>query len=159
MLVKDLLEELGYADSPFFLRKGSKEFATASGVGHILRAAAKPQCSLLGVYTLNDEDNPTSAISPVVYVCQAKTEAAADDVHRLVWNQDIVPFLIVYTPVGVKFYSGFEYDRGGNGRISKLLSFNEASRLAKQFHSDEINSGRLWSTWSKRIKPKCRVNW
>jgi len=159
MLVKDLLEELGYADSPFFLRKGSKEFATASGVGHILRAAAKPQCSLLGVYTLNDEDNPTATASPVVYVCQAKTEAAADDVHRLVWNQDIVPFLIVYTPVGVKFYSGFEYDRAGNGRISKLLSFNEASRLAKQFHSDEINSGRLWSAWSKQIKPKCRVNW
>ncbi|MEJ7590803.1 MAG: N-6 DNA methylase, partial [Planctomycetaceae bacterium] len=84
---------------------------------------------------------------------------AADEIHRLVWNQDIVPFLIVYTPVGVKFYSGFEYAEGGTGHLSKLLSFNEASRLAKQFHADEINSGRLWSAWSKRIKPKCRVNW
>jgi len=159
MLVENLLEELGYADSPFFLRKGSKEFATASGVGHILRAAAKPQCSLLGVYTLNDAENPAATTAPVVYVCKAKSEAAADEIHRLVWNQDIVPFLIVYTPVGVKFYSGFEYAKGGTGHLSNLLSFIEASRLAKQFHADEINSGRLWSAWSKRIKPKCRVNW
>ena len=159
MLVEDLLTELGYADSPFFLKKGSREFATATGVGHIFRAASKPQCSLLGVYTLNDTENPVSTTAPVVYVCKAKTEAAADEVHRLVWNQDIVPFLVVYTPVGVKFYSGFEYEQGKTGHLSKLLSFNEASRLAKQFHSEEINCGRLWSTWSKHINPKCRVNW
>lgn len=159
MLVENLLEELGYADSPFFLKKGTKEFATASGVGHILRSATKPECSLLGVYTLNDPENLASTTAPVVYVCKARTEAAADEIHRLVWNQDIVPFLIVYTPVGVKFYSGFEYAQDGTGHLSKLLSFNEASRLAKEFHSDEINSGRLWSAWSKRIKPQCRVNW
>ena len=96
---------------------------------------------------------------PIVYVCQAKTEQAADEVHRLVWNQDIVPFLIVYTPVGIKVYSGFEYSKNGDGQLFPLRAFNEASSIAKQFHSQEIDSGRLWKAWSSHLKPERRVNW
>ena len=159
MLVDELIEELGYADSPYFLKKGTRPFATAPNVGHILRTAAKSKCSLLGVYALEDSDNPVSTTCPVVYVCKANTETTADEIHRLVWNQDITPFLIVYTPKGVKFYSGFEYSSRGDGHLSKLLSFNEASRIARKFHADEINSGRLWHSTSKRLKPERRVNW
>ncbi|MEP3481127.1 MAG: N-6 DNA methylase [Fuerstiella sp.] len=158
MLVAELIEELGYADSPYFLKKGTRQFATAPNVGHILRTAAKSKCSLLGVYAIEDADNPVST-TPVVYVCKATTEAAADEVHRLVWNQDITPYVIVYTPKGVKFYSGFEYSGQGDGHLSKLLSFNAASSVTKRFHADEINSGRLWRSASKSLKPERRVNW
>ena len=159
MAVQELLDTLGYTDSPTFLRKGTKAFASAPSVSHIFRSATKAECGLIGVYTLNDVENPAASTCPVVYVCQAKTEQAADQIHRLVWNQDIVPFLIVYTPKGIKFYSGFEYSKSGNGQLHPLIAFNEASQIAKQFHSDEIDSGRLWKAWSSRLKPERRVNW
>ena len=159
MALSEFLESLDYTNSPNFLKKGTRGFATAPSVGHIFRSATKSECGLVGVYTLNDIANPTATTCPIVYVCQAKTEQAANQVHRLVWNQDIVPFLIVYTPVGIKFYSGFEYSKNGNGQLFPLRAFNEASSIAKQFHSEEIDSGRLWKAWSSRLKPERRVNW
>lgn len=159
MLIDELLDELGYAGSPFYLSRGTREFETAANVGHIFRAAAKPECGLLGVYTLSDIDAPDSAPAPVVYVCRAKTEADADNVHRLVWNQDITPFVIVHTPKGIKFYSGFEYSHGGTGHLTSLLAFNEAFHIAKTFHAEEINSGRFWKEWSSQLRPDRRVNW
>lgn len=159
MLIGELLDELGYADSPFFLKKGTRSFSNAQNVGHILRAAAKPKCGLHGVYSLNDHDNPTSSQTPLVYVCKAKTETDADKIHRLVWNQDIAPFLIVLTPKGIKFYSGFEYSSSGNGHLTNLLAFNQAISKVKEFHANEINSGRFWKGWSKRLRTKERVNW
>ena len=159
MALSEFLDVLNYTNSPNFLRKGTRAFATAPSVGHIFRSATKAECGLIGVYTLNDVENPVATTCPIVYVCQAKTEQAADKVHRLVWNQDVVPFLIVYTPVGIKFYSGFEYSKSGNGQLFPLMAFNEASSIAKQFHSHEIDSGRLWKAWSSRLKPERRVNW
>lgn len=159
MALSEFLDSLDYPKSPNFLEKGTRAFVTAPGVGHIFRSATKSKCGLLGVYTLNDVENPVTTSCPIVYVCQAKTEQAADEVHRLVWNQDIVPFLIVYTPVGIKVYSGFEYSKNGNGQLFPLKAFNEASSIAKQFHSQEIDSGRLWKAWSSHLKPERRVNW
>ena len=159
MALSEFLDSLDYTDSPNFLKKGTRAFANAPNVGHIFRSATKSECGLVGVYTLNDVANPSATTCPIVYVCQAKTEQAADQVHRLVWNQDVVPFLIVYTPVGIKFYSGFEYSKNGDGQLFPLKAFNEASSIAKQFHSQEIDSGRLWKAWSSHLKPERRVNW
>ncbi len=166
MLVKELIDQLGYADSPHFLRKGTRQFATAPHVGHIFRTAAQPEtaerpsCSLRGVYVLqetpNDADSPQV---PLVYVCKANSEAEADEIHRLVWNQDAVPFLIVHAPKGIKFYSGFEYTQRGNGALSNLLAFNEAQEFIRKFHRDEIDSGRFWHTWTDKVQPQHRVNW
>lgn len=158
MLISELLGELGYADSPFFLKKGTRTFSNAQNVGHILRAATKSECGLHGVYSLNDRGNPSSSQTPIVYVCKAKTETDADEIHRLVWNQDIAPFLIVLTPRGIKFYSGFEYSSSGNGHLTNLLAFNQAIATAREFHADEIDSGRFWKGWSKRLRPERRVN-
>ncbi|QDU16855.1 N-6 DNA Methylase [Gimesia maris] len=158
MLIGEFLNELGYADSPFFLKKGTRAFSNAQNIGHILRAAAKPECGLFGVYSLKDPGNSSTSQTPIVYVCKAKTEAEADKIHRLVWNQDITPFLIVLTPRGIKFYSGFEYSNSGNGHLTNLLDFNQAIKKAKEFHADEINSGRFWKGWSKHLRPEKRVN-
>jgi hypothetical protein len=84
MLISELLHELGYADSPCFLKKGTRAFSSAQNVGHILRAAAKPECGLQGVYSLNDRAKPASSQTPLVYVCKAKTKTDADEIHRRV---------------------------------------------------------------------------
>ncbi|MCH8314825.1 MAG: hypothetical protein IIA64_02525 [Planctomycetes bacterium] len=99
--ISDLLAELGYRDSPRFLRRRQKSFETARDFGHIFRRA-RQSLALQGVYTLRPATDASASLVPVVYVCKADSEKAADEVHRLAWNQNVVPFLIVHTPLGIK---------------------------------------------------------
>ena len=111
MLRMDLttfIEKLGYADSPHFLRRGTTELRTAPDFGHIFRKATGKPCHLEGVYTLQrTPKSNTETIVPVVYICSAASEVAAAQIHQLVWNQDVVPFILVHSPQGIRFYSGF----------------------------------------------------
>ena len=159
-----LLDELGYSDSPHFLRRGTSEFATAPDFGHIFRNAVQKPCRLEGVYTLRrSADNTTEPLVPVVYVCEAETEDAAKNVHRLVWNQDVVPFVLVYSPHGVRLYSGFCYqpriDGVESGVLKALTQFNAISEIVESFHADAIDSGKLWRDWGRHVTPHRRVDW
>lgn len=157
----ELLKTLGYDDSPHFLRAGEREFEAAPAFGHIFRrATGKP--GLLGVYTLR----PTNATAntpavPALYVCGADSDAAADQAHRLVWNQDVVPFLLVQTPQAFRLYSGFDYERQPAQQARNLLrTFNTAAELADAgFHADAIDEGVLWRRWGRDVRPEARVDW
>jgi hypothetical protein len=50
--------------------------------------------------------------TPVVYIAAVTTAEAADDVHRMVWSQGIVPLLLIATPVGVQLREAFHFHRG-----------------------------------------------
>jgi hypothetical protein len=107
----DLLKRLGYDRSPNFLRAGKGELETALAYGHIFRRAVEKR-GLRGVYTLRPPNGSGAMpVAPIVYVCEAENDDEADLTHRLVWNQDVVPFLIVQTPHSVRLYSGFRHQR------------------------------------------------
>src|SRR5262245_17353434 len=110
MQLTELLDHLGYSASPAFLRPRQNAFRLDPDFGHIFRRASET-LALRGVYTLRPDGDPCSPSVPIVYVCEAETETIADDFHRLIWNQDIVPFVLIYTPFGVKLYSGFRHQR------------------------------------------------
>jgi len=91
----DAARILGYEDSPNFLL-AEEDFPHAQELGYVLRKA-QTACGLKGVYVLraaNDSASPT----PVLYFCQANTEAKAQAIHKHVWNQGIVPFILVRAP-------------------------------------------------------------
>jgi methylase of polypeptide subunit release factors len=100
---------------------------------------------------------------PIVYVCEADAETKADDFHRLIWNQDVVPFVLIYTPLGVKLYSGFRHQRRRNGPTAGILQpltdFNQLDHLVHDFSADAINSGRLWQRRAGDVTPEYRLNW
>jgi hypothetical protein len=162
MNLKALLEKLGYSESPNFLRRGDGAFDRAPDFGHIFRHAAQPPCRLQGVYSLRSPD-PTGQVVPIVYVCEADTEGAADELHRLVWNQDAVPFVLVHTPKGVKLYSGFRYRRpkhgAAEGVLQPLTAFNQVSSIVEAFEAVSIDEGRIWKTWGAKVTPQHRVYW
>jgi hypothetical protein len=158
-----VLDLLGYSDSGNFFRRGTAAFERMPDFGHILREAGR-QCHLQGVYTLKpftDEGSDTK--TPVVYVCSANDNATADKIHRLVWNQDIVPFLIVHTPAGLRLYSGFQRndDSTANqaGLLESLVEFNHIHDQLAEFHADAIDSGELWRKRSDDVRPNARVYW
>ncbi len=114
--VAQLINELGYAGSPNFVT--GDDLRRVPGYGHIFRRAQQPRkegeksCGLRGVYALRQRPSDElvlgqGSLTPVVYVCEAESETEADHIHRLVWNQDVVPFLIVGTPQNIRVYSGF----------------------------------------------------
>jgi hypothetical protein len=98
MTFEELISFLGYAGSPHYLRRDDDgRFESELGCGHIFRRAVDP-CNpkhpswrAEGVYGLRDALD--GRFTPVIYLCTAKDEAAAHELHRLLWNQDIAPFV------------------------------------------------------------------
>src|SRR5882672_12140511 len=106
METADLLESLGYSKSRNCVR--GEDLAHAPEFGHVFRRAQESS-SLQAVYCLRPPPGEQIARSiPVSYVCKATSFDQADEIHRLVWNQNVVPFLIVLAPQGVRVYTGFE---------------------------------------------------
>src|ERR1035441_862410 len=163
MQLPELLNALGYSTSGNFLQRGTAAFDRAPDIGHILRTAARRRaCRLEGVYALrpfNDEGSPV----PVVYVCEADDMAAADEIHTLVWNQDIVPFLLIRTPTGLRLYSGFKCsDTDGGERegiLEPLIQFNEIADRLAEFCAEAIDSGALWRKRGEDVQPDKRAYW
>lgn len=166
MIFEDLLTQLGYHGSPHFFRRGDGHFETAQGYGHIFRhAQAKEDSkrwSAEGVYGLRDLDSQPEQFIPLVYVCRALDESAADDLHRLVWNQDVVPYVLVHTPRGIKLYRGFDYDSrtqngGDRSVIEPLTDFNRVQSIIALFHAEAIDTGKIWQDPHLEIDPSRRV--
>ena len=158
--VAELIDELGYEGSPNFVT--GAELGRVPGYGHIFRRAqqrrkdGEKSCGLQGVYTLRPRSSEDlslgeGSLTPVVYVCEAASEADADQVHRLVWNQDVVPFLIVCTPQNIRVYSGFGYREDENAKK------RSASRILKEaiVRKRSPRSSSLPSTPSGSTTARC----
>ncbi len=159
----DLLKKLNYDRSPNFLRAGEGELETALAYGHIFRLAIRER-RLRGVYALRQPNaSGTMPVIPIVYVCDADTDDEADLTHRLVWNQDVVPFLIVQTPQSVRLYFGFRHQRRRDGTVDGLLrvprTASGMAALVEDFQAESIDSGSIWRNWGEEVRPEGRVDW
>ena len=136
--------------------------------GHVFRRAAQGKCRLRGTYTLRQPtEDHRDVVTPIVYVCQADSEPQAGEIHRLVWNQDIAPFLIVATPQTIRLYSGFLYEHEelaksnapeDRGLLHPALDFHSAVQSLEDFCAEAIDNGLLWSRWADRVSPETRVD-
>jgi hypothetical protein len=158
----DAAHILGYEDSPNFLL-AEEDFPQAQELGYILRKA-KIACGLRGVYVLRAENDSASPI-PVLYFCQANTEAEAQSIHKRVWNQGIVPFILVQTPAYLRLYSGFRYkhvspsETETDGILKASIAFNDVANQLAAFQAHAIDDGTLWQAWGDTITPQTRVDW
>ena len=159
MKSSDLLKALEFDDSPHFLST-EDQYHQVPDYAHTFRKAAA-DCSLTGVYVLHQPSTANNAsVVPVAYVCTAKTEDEARKIHRLVWNQNIVPFLVVQSPQFVRLYSGFRYDHeskteGTLAEVSELSCAADALKISAGL----IDDGTIWELWGGKITPETRVDW
>jgi hypothetical protein len=163
MNIDNLISCLKYTDSPYYL--SGKRLYEHPGYSHIFRLASE-KCDLHGVYALKmPKKNHLlhEVMVPAVYVCEADTEQKAREFHRLVWNQNIVPFLIVLTPKTIRLYPGFNFDpRLSEDKNQSILEVakktSEVLKRLSDFTSDSINKGDLWTNWDKKIPQNTRVD-
>jgi len=148
MDTQGLLHYLEYTDSPYFLTD-SRLYSHAA-FSHVFNQA-KEKCGLQGVFILANETKLGAigdSIIPAVYVCEATSEESAIELHKTIWNQNTVPFLIVVSPKCFRLYPGFKYNTGrneeGNQEIFKIAK-DANSVLAKfaELRARAINSGIL----------------
>lgn len=171
MTLEELLSQLGYAGSPCFLKRGDERFETELGYGHIFRRAQErkkdpkdttpPRWRAEGVYGVREMQEPYR-FTPIVYVCTAPDDSAASELHRLLWNQDVAPYIIVRTTRGLAVYSGFNYGQSGkksesSGVIYALTDFDNAKSIVNLFHRRQIDEGQLWKHPKLRVDPGGRV--
>ena len=161
----ELIGELGYNRSPNFLT--GRRLAASPGFAHVFRRAEE-HCGLAGVYALcQDTSSLDGSLVPAVYVCEADSEEHARQIHRQVWNQNVVPFLIVRTPQNVRVYSGFGYHeaadspkRSASRVLNEALTANELrTKLVSSFHAERIDDGTLWREKGEFVTPDERVDW
>jgi hypothetical protein len=124
---------------------------------HVLRKAGA-ELSLRGTYALKA---PGGAI-PLVYVCEVTDEQRVREIHKLVWNQDIVPCLVLSSPEGVRVFSGFDYgaqnSRGHQGILEPLVRDQDVSAKLAAFSADCIDSGKTWDCLASKVNPEKRLN-
>jgi type I restriction-modification system DNA methylase subunit len=161
-----VLDDLGYSASQHFLPAAKANHLPPSELTYGLRAALETCAQLCGVgtdlgfkgvYVLQEE--PKSLAIPIVYVVRVDSNSAAQKVHRFVWNQNLVPFLIVESPATIRLYPGFAYDRQNDDSLVEVAA-NTASILERlaAFHADAINEGVVWSQWAHAVDPESRVD-
>jgi hypothetical protein len=163
MQTDDLLQTLGYADSPRFLRPAA--FGSAPEFVHVFERAAR-HWNVRGVYLLRRDSSDENATStPVVYVAEAESERAADAIHHAVWNQNVVPFLLVRLPGGVRLYSGFSWERGEErvrseqrGVLETLVGFNDVLRRLGDLQAARIDDGSVWQSRADAMRRASRVD-
>lgn len=159
----EILTQLGYTGSPNFLQNDNLEKDESHA--HSFRRAQELY-GLQGVYVLRSNTGQSFASTPVIYVCEAKNDEEALRIHRKVWNQNIVPFLLVKSPRYLRLYKGFTYS-GVQGDMHKtnpdtlanLELHDIAQNLGKlEIHSGDIDEGKIWETWGRSIQPDDRVD-
>lgn len=162
MKLNNVLTALQYSNSSNYL------VGTALGsdrdFGHIFRKA-QAECKLQGVYTLNGSlyDQSLGSV-PVVYVCEADSEVEAREIHRKVWNQNAVPFLLVISRGWIRLYPGFRYDREVSsdpmqGALEILEDFNQIASRLKSLRAESVDSGLVWREMGSAVTPDRRVDW
>lgn len=158
----ELLAQLGFLNSPVFLRGANLDSAPA--FSHTFRLA-REKCGLVGVYTLRRYwDESDRSTIPVVYICEAESTDDADKIHRLVWNQNTVPFLIVRTPTEFRLYSGFAFHSDKGRSATSVLresvdALEVSQRFVPSFHAERIDDGTVWRREGQFVTPRSRVDW
>jgi hypothetical protein len=157
-----IVDVLQYKDSPNFVR--ADELSQDIDFGFLYRRASQ-YCGLEGAYLLRSSNGPTAG-TPIVYVCRANSEEEARVIHKRVWNQDLVPFLLVTSPRTLRVYSGFRFDPDEAAKddlnAGALRHFEDLNRVAlelQSFRAEAIDTGRFWGEWASEVTPDKRVDW
>jgi type I restriction-modification system DNA methylase subunit len=163
-----VLEELGYIDSPKFIQPSKLDILPPSELIFALRkfrdwkkeeTDKDPDIedTFRGAYILQHKRKESAV--PVVYVFNAKSDEVAKRIHRLVWNQNLAPFIIIESPSKIRVYPGFSYDQDKDNSL-RCISKKEGNILQglSAFRADAIDDGSIWQQWGHTIDPSNRVD-
>ena len=168
MTPADALQQLGYDENSesWITKDNADEFN--SSLWRALESDIKKDqgIEVYGSYVFrtsakNENGEALLAPRPAVHVVKAQNQEQAILIRKKLWNLGSAPFIIIILPERVLVYSGFDYDdkkQDGDAIYQPVLSSSEISKHLKSFYASEIDSGAIWITESKKLKPEKRVD-
>ena len=144
---QQLINRLGYRDNPAFLQ--GKRLSQHPGYSFFFSQAENMEegATFHGVYSLINTFEAgisSSTITPVVYVFEAQNEHQASKIHKKVWCQNTVPYVVVTTPNNIRLYPGFEYDNQKSEKERALAVTEDANEILDILSAKAIDSGSIW---------------
>ena len=146
-----LCNALQYTDSSAFTRFDPVDWKRVDKSFVHLFERAVDSCNLRGVYSCQPPNRPTDSL-PIVYVCEAKDEDEAQKIHKLVWNQGTIPFLLVASPDTVRLYNGFGFDKQ-KPEPFKSIPWQEVESQLSFLHCQSLDTGEVWQSQEWRDGP------
>ena len=112
--------------------------------------------SVVGAFCLRHQGHAIDElVAPLVYVATAPDHVAAQEVHRRVWSQGLVPFLVVITPEGAAVCSGFSYASDDWHHLVQWFDWSAIDQLPQDpTQSLDLShpTGELWDLRSLRLR-------
>lgn len=111
-------------------------------------AQASEYMSIVGVFCWLSGQHPTSIAAPLVYIATATDRADAQTIHRKVWSQGLVPFLLVLTPSELIVCDGFRYSREDWNQNVSAFNWTElpSNVIAQRDPSKNVTLSQLAAT-------------
>lgn len=109
-LQESLLYDLGYLGQPGFIDINSEQLKTIGKNRFILDAANKTMgvIKCFGFWELGN-DGSNRSFTPLVYIAKSDSFNGAELIHRKVWSQGGVPFLLIFVEEAALYCNGFSY--------------------------------------------------
>jgi type I restriction-modification system DNA methylase subunit len=109
-LEEALIQDLGYVGQPGFIDTDLKQLKTVGKNRFILDAAYKTMSvfKCFGLWGFG-EGNDSKPFTPLVYLAKSGSFDEAELIHRKVWSQGSVPFLLIFVEDSVLYCNGFNY--------------------------------------------------
>lgn len=152
--IAKLLGFLGY-----HLQNGWLDVHQFDGVG-IHRFALKQAADEMGVIGSFSWVNPTpntTLVAPLVYIAVAQDRAQAKQIHRKVWSQGLVPFLIIVTPEEILPRQGFQFSAENWDKDIVSIAWQD---LPAEVHENLPLLGALAELWDFRaIRMRTSLFW
>lgn len=160
MTVTELIKALGYRESRRFISPDKGDRLPSGELSFALRHTVQgcqdlsdndSACHFHGTYVLQEEKGAPTV--PVVYVFEVESDTTAREIHRMIWNQNLVPFIIVVSPSAVRVYPGFSFSRTEDRSLISV-----AETVIETFHAAVIDEGTVWQHWGHAVEPAGRVD-
>ncbi|MFT3870092.1 MAG: N-6 DNA methylase [Nibricoccus sp.] len=161
-----LIDTLGYGSSPKFITPVKAKDLPASELSFALRhtsdvcrelTARQQDCRFHGTYVLQEKAD-TPAV-PVVYVFETESDTTAREIHKIVWNQNLVPFIIIFSRTTVRVYPGFIYKRDEDRSLLSVARLvGDTLSQVSEFSATAIDEGLVWKRWGHEVDPSARVD-
>lgn len=148
LIIDQLLHWLGYT--------GRREWITAErvhcapGQRHTLGQAFR-EMSVRGAYGLFDERVSKARFTPFVYLATASDRQEAIQIHRRVWSQGVVPFLLILSNDRIWSCNGMAFSSSDWGQVAKEIPWDTASppdhhalSLIEHLRSFNLRSSISW---------------
>lgn len=107
--------------------------------------------SVLGAYGLFDERGSRARFTPFVYVATARDRREAIQIHRRVWSQGVVPFLLILTGEQIWSCNGMAFSSSNWSQVAKEIPWKPTSppdhhdlSLIEHLRSFNLRSSISW---------------